>query len=147
MKTFWFIALAFLVGGLLPIQGGFNARMGQLLAHPLQSSLISFAVGTLFLALCLVLPGIGLPGWGEIREIPWYLLTGGFMGAIFVTLVLLLIPRIGVANVVVASLAGQLLVSMLLDHFGWLGVPPHPLGIPRMLGGFCLLLGVFLVRY
>jgi transporter family-2 protein len=147
VKAFWFIALAFMVGGFLPIQGGFNARMGQLLDHPLQASLVSFAVGTLFLAVCLWLPGIGLPGLSQLRGIPWYLLTGGFMGAVFVTLVLLLIPRVGVANVLVATMAGQLVVSMLLDHFGWLGAPAHPLGISRVLGGLCLMLGVVLIRY
>jgi transporter family-2 protein len=49
--------------------------------------------------------------------------------------------------VLVATMAGQLVVSMLLDHFGWLGAPTHPLGISRVLGGLCLMLGVVLIRY
>lgn len=147
MKVFWLLMLAFMVGGLLPIQGGFNARMAQLLAHPLQASLISFAVGTMFLAGCLWTIGTGLPGFGLLRQVPWYLLTGGCMGAIFVTLVLLLIPRVGVASVLVATMAGQLVVSMLFDHFGWLGNPVIPFGPARLVGGACLILGVVLIRY
>lgn len=147
MKVFWLLILAFLVGGLLPVQGGFNARLGQLLDHPLQASLISFTVGTLFLAVCLWLTGIGLPGVGLFRQVPWYLLTGGCMGAIFVTLVLLLIPRVGVASVLLATLAGQLIVSMIFDHFGWLGNPVIPFGPARFIGGLCLILGVVLIRY
>lgn len=147
MKTTLFIAFAFLVGGLLPIQGAINARLGQLLHHPLQASLISFSVGTGFLACCLWLSGNGLPPLGIVGKVPWYLLCGGLMGAVFVTTVLILVPRIGVANMLIAAMAGQLFISMLVDHFGWFGVPVHPLGTSRVLGGLCLLLGVALVRH
>jgi transporter family-2 protein len=142
-----FIAIAFLVGGLLPIQGVINARLGQLLHHPLQASLTSFTVGAGFLAGCLWLTGVGFPTAGLVKEVPWYLLCGGLMGAVFVTTVLVLVPRIGVANVLIAAMAGQLFISMLVDHFGWLGVPVHSLGISRILGGIFLLLGVVLVRH
>ncbi len=147
MKSLFFIAIAFLVGGLLPIQGVINTRLGQLLHNPLQASLISFTVGTSFLACCLWLTGIGFPAVGSIGQVPWYLFCGGLMGAVFVTTVLVLIPHIGVANMLIAAMAGQLLISMLVDHFGWLGVPVHSLGISRILGGIFLLLGVVLVRY
>jgi len=141
------LILAFMVGGLLPVQGGFNARLAQLLDHPLQASLISFTVGTMVLAACLLLMGVGLPGVGLFRQVPWYLLTGGCMGAIFVTLVLILIPRVGVASVLMATMAGQLIVSMIFDHFGWLGNPVIPFGPARLVGGVCLILGVVLIRY
>ena len=147
MKAALFIAIAFLAGGLLPIQGAINARLGQALHHPLQASLISFAVGTGFLACCLWLSGIGFPPLGTVGKVPWYLLCGGLMGAVFVTTVLVLVPRIGVANMLIGAMAGQLLISMLIDHFGWLGVPVHSLGISRILGGVFLLLGVALVRH
>ncbi len=147
MKTTLFIAIALLVGGLLPLQGAINARLGQLLNHPLQASLISFAVGTGFLLGCLWLSGIGLPAVAMVGKVPWYLLCGGMMGAVFVTTVLILVPHIGVANMLIAAMAGQLLLSMVIDHFGWLGVPIHPLGLSRLLGGIFLLLGVALVRY
>jgi transporter family-2 protein len=147
VKAALFIAIAFLVGGLLPIQGAINARLGQVLDHPLQASLISFTVGAGFLAGCLWLTGVGLPAPGVFREVPWYLLCGGFMGAVFVTTVLVLVPHIGVANMLVAAMAGQIFLSMLVDHFGWLGVPVHSLGLSRLLGGICLLLGVVLIRH
>ncbi|WP_432820891.1 DMT family transporter [Trichloromonas sp.] len=147
MKPAFFIAVAFLVGGLLPIQGAINARLGQALHHPLQASLISFTVGAGFLACCLWLTGIGFPSAGLVRQVPWFLLCGGLMGALFVSTVLILIPHIGVANMLIAAMAGQVFISMLVDHFGWFGVPVHSFGGSRILGGFFLLLGVVLVRH
>jgi bacterial/archaeal transporter family-2 protein len=141
------MAIAFIVGGLLPIQGAINARLGQILHHPLQASLVSFGVGTGFLACCLWLTGIGFFSLGVAKEVPWYLFSGGLMGAVFVSVVLVLVPRIGIANVLVAALVGQLFISMLVDHFGWLGVPIHSLGISRIFGGLFLLVGVVLVRH
>lgn len=147
MKATLFIAIAFLIGGLLPIQGVINARLGQVLNHPLQASLISFSVGTAFLVCCLWLARIGFPSPWIVTQVPWYLLCGGLMGAIFVSTVLVLVPHIGIANMLVAAMAGQMVISMLIDHFGWLGVPVHSLGISRILGGVLLLLGVVLVRH
>ena len=63
------------------------------------------------------------------------------------TLVLVLIPRVGVASVLMATMAGQLIVSMIFDHFGWLGNPVIPFGPARLVGGVCLILGVVLIRY
>ncbi|MEJ2200706.1 MAG: DMT family transporter [Desulfuromonadaceae bacterium] len=146
MKALFHIGLAFLIGTLLPVQSAVNARLGQVLQHPLQAALISFSVGTGFLVGFVLLTGIGFPGSGLVHQVPWYLLCGGMLGAVYVTSILMLVPHIGVANVLMAALVGQLFLSMLIDHFGWLGVPVHACGFPRLLGALFLLIGVMLVR-
>ena len=42
--------------------------------------------------------------------------------------------------------AGQLVASLVLDHFGWLGFPQHTLSVPRAIGALLILAGVLLVR-
>ena len=56
------------------------------------------------------------------------------------------VPRLGVAMTVILMVAGQILISVLLDHFGALGVPKQPLNLTRLLGVALVFGGVLLVR-
>lgn len=140
------ILVAALVGGLMPVQGGINAQLGQLMKHPLQASFISFLGGVITLALILFIIRPQTPGLTELRNIPWYLFTGGILGALFVTTVLVLIPQIGTANMLAAAIFGQLTISLLIDHYGWLGVPVHSISWNRVFGVFLLLGGVYFIQ-
>ena len=71
---------------------------------------------------------------------------GGLIGATVVIVGIQAIPSIGAANFSVAIIAGQLFGALLLDHFGWLGLPEHSISAPRLLGAAFLLLGVWLVQ-
>lgn len=71
---------------------------------------------------------------------------GGIIGAFFVSTLLILIPRLGVVGVGVAVIAGQLLFSLIIDHFGLLQMKPIPISFTRILGGIMLLTGVFLMQ-
>lgn len=55
-------------------------------------------------------------------------------------------PRLGVASTITLMIAGQLALSLVLDHFGWLGVPRQPLSLTRVAGVALVLAGVLLVR-
>jgi transporter family-2 protein len=97
---------------------------------------------TVALALRLPLPDaravVGQPPWA---------LTGGIIGALLVLTALIATPRLGAATTVMLFIAGELACSLILDHFGWLGVPVHPVDLPRLLGVLCLVAGVFLIRW
>ncbi len=61
-KIIW-IVVAFLAGAFLPLQGGFNALLGKELKNPMYASLFSFIIGTLLIALYIVVTGHNLfPG-------------------------------------------------------------------------------------
>ena len=126
MKHLMLLAAALFAGGIIPIQGAVNARLGQLLRHPLQATFISFLgglIGVMLLLACIRPP---LPTKDTISGTPLYLYSGGLFGVIFVTTVLMLIPRIGVATMLATAITGQLIVSLVIDHFGWLNVPVAP---------------------
>ena len=146
MKVQLMIGIALAVGGLLALQGMVNAQLGKALSHPLQASFISFTVGILCVAILLVLFGVKLPARQELGEIPWYLYTGGLLGIIYVTTVLVLIPRAGVANTILAIFVGQMLISISADHFGWFNTPVKSMDLSRASGCLLLLAGLYLIQ-
>jgi len=57
-----------------------------------------------------------------------------------------IVPHIGVALAFSLAIAGQMLVTLLIDHFGWLGVPEKPINLWRVLGAALITVGVILIR-
>jgi transporter family-2 protein len=78
------------------------------------------------------------------RSLPWYTLGAGMFGLIVIGAISFMIPRVGVAASIITVVAGQLLVSVILDHFGLLGATVRQLDVTRVLGMAVLLVGVWL---
>ena len=87
----------------------------------------------------------GLGQIGEARNVAWYYLTGGLLGAVYVTSVLVTVRSLGAGGVTAATIAGQLTLSVIVDHFGWLGVERQPISAGRVAGIVLLVAGVALV--
>jgi transporter family-2 protein len=146
MKNFLFLFLAFCAGGLLPVQGSINAHLGKSLNHPLQATFISFFGAIILLILLLVALNPQLPSISQLKSIPVFYYTGGVYGVIFVTTILMLAPHIGIANTLVATIIGQLIISVFLDHFGVLGLTQHRVNGFRLLGCAGLMVSLFLIQ-
>ncbi|CAG0933245.1 Inner membrane protein YdcZ [Rhodocyclaceae bacterium] len=129
-------------GAVLALQPSINARLAQKVGI-IESSFISFAVGTLVLAVAL-----SFWGRGSLRAISgaaWWELTGGLLGAAFVTLTILVVPRIGTAAAMAAIIASQLITGLLMDHLGLFGFRGVPLDGKRLAGALLLMAGAALV--
>lgn len=137
-------AVAVLVGMLLPLQALLNARVGALTHGALFASFLSFAVGTLALALVLVVTRMPLPSLRTLGALPPWLWLGGLIGALFVFCGTLLVPRLGAAGMICLVVAGQLAGSLLLDHFGVLS-QPRPVDAMRLAGAALVAIGALLV--
>jgi len=87
-----------------------------------------------------------LPSWHQLSELPAWSWSGGVLGAFYVTVMVAFAPRLGAATLLALIVAGQMLASVLLDHFGALGFPRQSISLPRLLGVVLLFLGVLLVR-
>lgn len=140
-----FFLLAFLTGIAISVQAGVNANLRQMLGNPVMAAAVSFGSGFLSLAIALLLMRAPLPALDTIRQISWWKWTGGLIGAIYVTTVIVSVPRIGTANLVSLSVAGQLLAAVVLDHYGLLGFAQHPANGWRLLGLLLIVGGVLLV--
>ena len=137
-----FALLLILVAGLLnPIQTGINSRLRERLHTPILSSTISFIVGLTCLAiLTLATCGCLFPGMEMLGQIPWWAWCGGIMGAIGLTGNILLFPILGGVLTVLYPMLGQIVMSVLIDSFGWFGTPAIPLSAGRIIG-LCLVIG------
>jgi transporter family-2 protein len=131
----WLLIFMFCGGLAVAVQPSINARLAQRVGD-LESSFISFVVGALVL-----LAVILVSGRGSLRGIvnaTWWELTGGLLGAFFVTMTIVTVPRLGSTAVITAIIAGQLTMAALLDHFGVFGLRHIPI-TPLRLFGICLL--------
>lgn len=140
------IGVAVLGGAALAIQAGVNASLGRGLGHPVTASLASFIVGSAsLLAYCLITQ-IPWPAVSRTSQIPWWSWTGGLLGASYLVASVILAPRLGAATLFSAVIAGQILASALLDHFGLAGFPVHPFSLTRAIGLALVVAGVLIVR-
>jgi transporter family-2 protein len=142
MESILLIILIGLVGG---VAVGLQAPMASMITQRLgifESVFIVHLGGALIALLPLLFSGGGnLARW---RELPWYTLLAGGFGLIVISALSYMIPRIGVAAAVVTIVAGQMLVSPVLDHFGWLGGMGRPMDLTRAIGLAVVLVGVWL---
>ena len=139
------IVLVVLAGGATALQAPTNARLAAAAASPVNAAFISFAVGTIALGMVAALMHTR-PDWAETKALPWYVWIGGLYGAVFVVAAAWGVHRLGVALTITLMVAGQLLISLILDHFGAFGVPRQPLNLGRIGGVALVLAGVLLVR-
>lgn len=140
------LVLTLLAGCLMPVQPAINAVVAQWMHSAYLAAFFSFLTGTLVLGLvCLVLR-LSWPDGRILGSLPWWAWTAGAMGAFFVTMTILAIPRLGAMTVMALLVAGQMVMSMVMDHYGWLGIPAQPISPGRILGAMLLLSGVVLIR-
>jgi len=138
------VVLTAFTGGLVALQAPINSMLGRAVGT-WQAAFFSFAIGTVALALIAALAKGGLGQLGEVRGLAWYYLTGGLLGAAYITSVLVTVRSLGAGGVVAATIAGQLAVSVVVDQLGILGVAKQPITAARIAGIALLAAGTYLV--
>jgi transporter family-2 protein len=129
-------------GAMASCQPLINARLAQKIGL-VESAFVSFLVGTVFLLLMTLLFGRG--SLWQIGQASWWQLTGGLLGAFFVFSTILIVPQLGTGVVMAATIAAQLLMALLLDHFQAFGFRHIPLDLPRLVGVALMLAGTWLI--
>lgn len=134
-----------IAGGATALQAPTNAKMMTAVGSPVNAAFVSFAVGTAALGVLAVILQ-AKPDMAAARNLPWYAWIGGLYGAVFVVAAAWGVPRLGVALTITLMVAGQLLISLFLDHFGAFGVPRSPINLGRLAGVALVIGGVVMVR-
>ncbi|MDP2116952.1 MAG: DMT family transporter [Brevundimonas sp.] len=138
--------IAVVIGGAATaLQAPTNAKMMGAVGSPVNAAFVSFAVGTAALGILALLLQ-ARPDMAASRALPWYAWVGGLYGAIFVVAAAWGVPRLGVATTIILMVAGQLLLSVVLDHFGAMGMPKQPISWGRVAGVLMVVAGVLMVR-
>ena len=136
--------LAVLAGAVLPLQALVNARLGHATTGALFASACSFLVGTLALFAVLAFSRQGLPSADALARLPLWIWVGGALGAAFVLVATVAVPRLGASSLVALAVFGQMLGALACDRFGVLQ-PAQPVSATRWLGALLVLAGVLLV--
>ncbi|MCU5746893.1 DMT family transporter [Staphylococcus sp. SQ8-PEA] len=146
---FLLLILGVIAGMVVPFQTSINSRLSLYTQSSFYASTISFFTGTLFLILLnLILnPTLFVPSHYAHTHFSFYWFVGGLLGVIFLTGNLLLLPRVGASLTVVMSVTGQIIMSVAIDTFGWLGADKESFTLIKLVGIVFLLCGIVLMNY
>jgi bacterial/archaeal transporter family-2 protein len=141
-------AVAFAAGIAVSFQAAINSQMAAAVgANSVVAALVSFLCGTCVLAVVAFARG-GLPdALAALPQQPLWKFSGGLLGAAFIFCTVVLVPRIGILNMVVLVIAGQLLTSMAIDHFGLVNVAMRKVTPMRLAGAVVMIAGVALALF
>lgn len=136
------VLLPFIGGIFVSLQGTLNGNLGKKVGT-IESSYLSFFTGTMLLTVFVVLFGDG--NLLNITEVPTWQLFCAIFGFIFVFVLAFSVPKIGVTATNAAIVIGQLVTSMVVDHFGWFGSNVTPFTMKRFIGILLLLAALYFI--
>ena len=143
---FWYYgAIALLAGSALAVQVGINNGLKSRLEAPISAAIVSFASGTLVLIAYFYATRQAWPASSRWQGGPWWIWLGGSLGAVYLLLTVSFSRELGAAGWLGVVVTGQILTSVVLDHFGLLGFSQHSITWLRMAGVILLLIGAAVV--
>jgi len=135
------------IGAILPVQAVLNTKLGKQTGGPLISSLLSFLVGLICLFIINLFANYTAISHMKLLSVShWYVWMGGLLGAIFVSCIIFVNQQQGVALTFALVVAGQIFISLLIDHFGLLGSVVRPMSIAKIIGAFLIIAGLVLIK-
>ena len=144
MKTVSMV-LALLVGAGLVVQVAFNMAVSRALGSAPLAALGNFIVGTVLLVLLLTAFRVDWPTREQFSAVPWWAWLGGTLGAAYVATATFTGPRLGALLLLALTVGGQMIASIIVDHYGLLGFAREPVDATRLVGVVLLLGGIFLI--
>lgn len=148
MHTSIFALLAVGAGACIALQASANANLRKNIGgDPFAAAYLSI-LGTILtatVAVLLIRPPV--PAAASLRETPWWNWIGGPLGALIVLAGAALTARLGAAFFIALVVGGQLLCSLLLDHFALMGLSEQPVTAGRLLGAALVVAGVVCIKF
>ncbi|MGJ7513795.1 DMT family transporter [Pseudomonas baetica] len=141
------LLLAVIAGAVVPFQSAINFNLGRGLGHPLLATLASLLVSILVLLPIILAMRLPLPSVTFITRAPLWMWAGGAFGVCFISLAVVLLPKLGASGFLALSLAGQVVASLVLDHFGWFGLLDRQVTLPKVFGAVLLIAGVLVIQF
>ena len=142
------LTITLLMGMLVPVQTAANARMRTSIGPAFVVTFVSFSVSSLLLLAVSAARGILIvPSSTQIADVPWWSWTGGVIALFTITATIYLFRALGQLQTAILPLLGQLLFSLVIDHFGLFGSVRISLSPIRVLAMLLLIAGVVLVVF
>ncbi|GAA3731749.1 DMT family transporter [Salinicoccus jeotgali] len=143
------LILGIFAGMLVPVQTSVNNRLSHFTHSLIMASFYSFLTGTLLLIGLNVVMNPGKLSFAFLssHDFSYIWFLGGLMGVVYLTGNMILLPRIGAALTVIMTVAGQMIISLFIDTFGWFDAPLQPLDIRRITGIAIMIIGIIFMNY
>lgn len=137
------VYLVGLLGGVaVGIQSPIAGKMGQRIGGTAGSFIVHLS-GLILSGLLLIFRGgENIRDW---HKLPWYMFFAGAFGLILYLTINYTLPRVGSTMMITLIIVGQLLMGVLVDHFGWFGVTVRPIDLTRIAGVLLLFGGGYLI--
>ncbi|ACA56863.1 DMT family transporter [Clostridium botulinum] len=147
MQITLYLIIGIIIGMFFPIQASISARLSSYSKTPLTASLIAFSLGTVILLIInLIVDPAGITV-GIDFSYPLYVFIGGAIAGVgFNVANIILFSKLGASVTTIVTVTGQMIVGILIDHFGWFGVPSNPITITRAIGAIIMILAISLVQ-
>jgi bacterial/archaeal transporter family-2 protein len=142
----YFSLLALCAGAAIAVQAGMNAQLGVLLKNPLLSAAVTFVVACVCVMTVVLITARELPSLINVQTVPVHLWFSGAISAFGVASFYFLIPRMGVGAMMSFGLTGQLLVAMLISHWGFFDLPVKSINLSKLLGVIAMIAGIVLIN-
>jgi transporter family-2 protein len=138
-------ALGLMAGFGLTAQVAMNSQLRKFLQSANSAALVSFLVGGLALAALVIGTRAPLPSRDTLASVPVWAWFGGLLGAFYVASSTVVAAELGATTLLALALLGQLATALVIDHYGWLGMPVNPITLSRISGVVLLGVGVWLI--
>jgi transporter family-2 protein len=138
-------AFAIVAGALITCQVGSNTQLKKSLGQPLPALLVNYLIGIVGVTMYTLIRRVPVPSMAQATQTPWWGWLGGAFGAVYGLVAILLASQMGAATLTALVVTGQLICSVLLDHFGWLSFDVHPASVGRIAGCALMVIGLALI--
>ena len=140
------LPIALVAGASVVIQQVLNANLRSELNSAVWSGFVSYFLGVLCMLGVAIMLREPIPSAAVVARIPWWAWSGGLFGAIFIGLSILVAHQLGAVRLIAILVTGQMIASIIIDQFGWLGLPQRPIDLARLIGVGLLIGGVVLIH-
>lgn len=146
MQVKWLsFPVALLVGAFITLQTGANSRLKDALGQPMPAMIVNYIIGFAAIFGYTLASRVSVPSVHNALQAPWWAWIGGVFGALYGVAAVILAKPLGAATLTALVVTGQLVCSVVLDHFGWFGFEVHPASLGRVAGCVLLVIGLALI--
>jgi transporter family-2 protein len=141
----WLYPIILVAGALQAWGPPMNHTLRVSLENPWLASLVSFLPIVALLACLLMCLPHPLPSERGLAEMPWWAPLGGLVGAFAVVAGLLFVGMVGAGTFAGLTITANILMSLVIDRYGWFGMEVHDLSGGRIAGAALMVAGITLI--
>ena len=146
MTKLIFITITVITGMLIPVQAGLNAALKKGASNAYFAGSFNAILAAFILLVAMIILRAPVPSVAVLATIPWWAYLGGVCGAAYILVTLVSAPKLGAILLIVCLAAGQMIASVCLDHFGWVGYQVKPITLLKVVGIGLVITGIYLIQ-